>query len=110
MESRLVERTFDFVVLNEPIGKAREFVGADVVDGEEFVAEPTQRNLLLADCHQSRDVVFDIFGFGGEVPIVTRNRIQNGLPYDDGTRASISRWMNSLRSPATYLSPDLYIL
>jgi hypothetical protein len=76
MKPCLVEWALNFIALNEPICKAGEFMGADVVDGKELVAEPAQRDLQFVNRHQGWDIVLNIIGFGGKVPAVTRRGFQ----------------------------------
>ena len=57
MKPRLVERALDSISLDKTISKTNELVSADVVDGEELVANPAQRDLHLADRDQGRDIL-----------------------------------------------------
>ena len=65
MKPRLVERALDSISLDKTISKTSKLVSADVVDGEELVGNPAQRDLHLADRGQGRDIVFNITCFGG---------------------------------------------
>ena len=108
MKPRLVERALDSISLDKTISKTSKLVSADVVDGEELVANPGPRDSHLADRGQGRDIVFNITCFGGKMPTVNRRSNQISLSYDR-KRALTLRWMYLVRLSPAYLSSDTQI-